>query len=248
MATETLPPALLTLLDHRREIAFMVDFDGTMVDFAAHPDAVEVPPALAESLGAIAAMPDIAFAIVTGRALANLDQLTQSPGTVAIGSHGAEWRPCPGGARQALAAVMPEALRAALAAVGVRHGCLIEDKAYTLSLHLPYAKRDRDLTGELTMACGYQLRNCDIRKAGERTWEVRRKAISKGSAIRHLLRRAPFAGRHPVYIGDDAHSDISLRALGILLATPQEGAGGSDRAADLEIADVGRFLAMLARG
>src|SRR5262249_56895742 len=38
---------------------------------------------------------------------------------------------------------------------------------------------------------------------GKMVWEVRPRGVSKGTAIDTMLARAPFAGRHPVFAGDD---------------------------------------------
>ena len=53
--------------------ALFLDVDGSLLDFAAQPDAVEVPAGMQEHLAALAARLDGALAQVSGRALATLD-------------------------------------------------------------------------------------------------------------------------------------------------------------------------------
>jgi trehalose 6-phosphate phosphatase len=48
-------------------------------------------------------------------------------------------------------------------------------------------------------------------------WEVRPRGIDKGGAVRALMARAPFAGRLPVFVGDDVTDEDAIaaaRALG----------------------------------
>jgi trehalose 6-phosphate phosphatase len=41
-------------------------------------------------------------------------------------------------------------------------------------------------------------------------WEVRPRGASKGTAVRSLMARAPFAGRRPVFIGDDVTDEEGM--------------------------------------
>ena len=43
-------------------------------------------------------------------------------------------------------------------------------------------------------------------------WEVRPRGVDKGKAVRLLLARPPFAGRKPVFIGDDVTDEDAIRA------------------------------------
>jgi trehalose 6-phosphate phosphatase len=47
---------------------------------------------------------------------------------------------------------------------------------------------------------------------GKAMIEVKRPGISKGEAVRALMTKAPFAGRRPVFIGDDV-TDESVFAV-----------------------------------
>ncbi|HUY68671.1 MAG TPA: trehalose-phosphatase [Alphaproteobacteria bacterium] len=246
MAESSLSSRLRQLIDKRDQAAFLFDFDGTLVELVPDPDKVEVPPALIAALRAIAGQKDAGFAMITGRALARLDAFTDGVTTAAIGSHGAEFRPGPAMASAAIAEPMPAALREALGAIGAKHSCIVEDKAYTVSLHLPMVNARHDLRPELEAAAGADAKKYIFRKIG-RTHEILQKAVTKGSGIEHLMKQPPFAGRAPVYFGDDTHTDESLGAVtamgGVLcpVGTPDSEDGPS-----LRIDEARHVMALLA--
>ncbi|WP_048859177.1 trehalose-phosphatase, partial [Novacetimonas hansenii] len=57
-------------------------------------------------------------------------------------------------------------------------------------------------------------------------WEIRPAGIDKGHAVRDLMKAAPFAGRYPVFIGDDVTDEDGIRAAvalgGIGLRIPRD--------------------------
>src|SRR5574337_1304518 len=57
-----------------RRHALFLDFDGTLVDIAAEPQAVQVEPDVVASLRALHDALDGAVAIVTGRSAADIDR------------------------------------------------------------------------------------------------------------------------------------------------------------------------------
>jgi trehalose 6-phosphate phosphatase len=191
--------------------AFLLDFDGTMVHLTAHPDEVIVPQTLIDNLKIISQNQSLSFAIVTGRALHKLDILMRGITTIAIGSHGAEWRRYPGAEIEILAPPILPNIRQAINKIAIKHNCIFEDKIYTISMHLPLEQARIDLTAELIAVIG----NADdyiIRKIG-RTHEILQKNIHKGFGIRHLMQQSQFVGKWPVYIGDDVGTDETLDAV-----------------------------------
>src|SRR3954469_5093492 len=67
------PPPLVPGLGPLARAALFLDFDGTLVEIAATPDAVRVPPGLPGLLARLAAGLGGALAVVSGRPLADLD-------------------------------------------------------------------------------------------------------------------------------------------------------------------------------
>ena len=110
--------------------AVFLDFDGTLVDIAARPDAVVVEPGLAASLARLRAACGGALAIVTGRAIEAIDGFLPGLGLDTCGLHGMERRVS--GQVQRVAVPGIDAFRVAVASLAepLRSipGVLIEDK------------------------------------------------------------------------------------------------------------------------
>jgi trehalose 6-phosphate phosphatase len=208
---------LNSFVEDYRKLAFLVDFDGTMVDLVPDPERVFVPPDLPETLAVLTKIPSLAFAIITGRSLSRLDRFLGGVRTVAIGSHGGEFRLHPDAPIQSLAAPLPHSLRDAIQKIAIENTCLFEDKTSTLSLHLPAQDQDKDLSPALQDAINAYRPNIFIRRIGK-TYEILQKNVTKGTGINHLMTQPSFIGRHPIYIGDDTATDESLK-----IAIPPQG-------------------------
>ena len=209
--------------------ALFLDIDGTLLDLAPRPDLVLVPESLPGLLGALARELDGALALVSGRPLAAIDGLIPAvipagtpagiPGRLdAAGTHGAEWRQ--GGRVATLAPSDP----AAVAALGVlarglraevenRPGLLVEDKPGALALHYRLApEREAEalaLAERIARALGpaYRLQH------GKQVVEVLPAAAGKGAAIRRFMAGPPYAGRTPVFAGDDLTDEDGFAAV-----------------------------------
>ena len=48
---------------------------------------------------------------------------------------------------------------------------------------------------------------------GKFMFEVKRPGVSKGEAVRALMEQAPFAGRQPVFVGDDVTDELVFAIL-----------------------------------
>jgi trehalose 6-phosphate phosphatase len=75
-----------------RDAALFLDFDGTLIEIAPDPDRVVVPPALPRLLAALTARQAGALALVSGRAIADLDRFLAPLQPLAAGLHGLERR------------------------------------------------------------------------------------------------------------------------------------------------------------
>ena len=224
--------AIFEALDPKT-IALLLDVDGTLLDIAPTPDAVHVPEDLCRALERLLARTDGALALVSGRLIRDLDRLFSPLLLPAIGGHGAEMR-LNDGVAMGLAAALPDALRLRLAAA--RHfdpGILVEDKGYSVALHYRNAPAAEErLRRHIEAARGEFDGEALEVLPGKALFEVKRPGVNKGAAVRKLLNYAPFAGRKPVFVGDDVTDETVFAALpalggtGFSVQRPFEGLSG----------------------
>ena len=192
--------------------ALMLDMDGTLIDMAPTPDSVIVPAGLPDVLAALRNALGGALAIVTGRPVETVDRLFgDAPGAVA-GEHGGAIRHATGEAieRPDLPAAPPSWLDVGEALVRSFPGTLLERKARGFALHYRLAPEAREvfhtaLSALVSTSAGFELHPAHM------LWEVRPAGADKGRAVAALMQRDPFAGRLPVFIGDDVTDEDGMR-------------------------------------
>lgn len=191
-------------LTPRSDWALFLDVDGTLLDLAATPDAVVVPDGLLTALVRAAKALNGALALVSGRAVADIDALFHPMQFPAAGIHGFELRPRSGAPRR-IAPLMTVVQRVKLTAVAAGlDGVLAEDKAGAVALHYRLAPDVQEILARRIEAvlADDDLKDFDMRP-GKMLWEVRRNGIDKGKAVEALMAEPPFRGRVPVFVGDD---------------------------------------------
>ena len=206
----TVPPAH----PHAAAWALFLDFDGTLIDFAMTPDAVVVPPKLRAILVACIEAFGGAVAIVSGRPISTLDALLDPLRLPAAGLHGLELRMPDGTVEEAAHRVSGLAeLRTRFRSL-VREDArlVVEDKGSSLALHFrraPERERElRELVDEATTPHdGHEVMH------GKMVLEVRPAHADKGTAIARFLQTPPFAGRTPVFAGDDITDEDGFAAV-----------------------------------
>jgi trehalose 6-phosphate phosphatase len=195
-----------------KSVALLLDVDGTLIDIGPAPHKVHVPKELCRALERLERLTGGALALISGRPIADLDRLFSPLKFSAVGGHGAEMR-IAGVAIKRGAAPLPESLRKRLAA-GVPPGVLIEDKGYSIALHyrgVPVGKdRLQKLLAETSAA--YPGETVEV-LPGKEMLELKRAGTNKGEAVRALMTHPPFAGRMPVFIGDDVTDEAVFAIL-----------------------------------
>ncbi len=211
--------------------ALFLDFDGTLADLARQPDAVVVPRELAPLLDRLHDRLDGALALVTGRARADIEGMFSPPWRwPAAFEHGALRRSAHG-----LMIARPEppglagVLRAAQALAARHAGLLVEHKRTTVALHYRLAPAlEAECVGTLATAIahepGLQLLH------GKAVVEVKPADTNKGLAIEAFMREAPFAGRVPLFAGDDVTDEAGFDVVQRLGGSGIKVGGGATRA------------------
>jgi trehalose 6-phosphate phosphatase len=198
----TLPPPPLP--DCTRSALFL-DLDGTLIDFAARPDAVEVEPGLPALLVRLERHFGGALAPLSGRPLKEVDRLLAGHAGAAGGSHGAEIRRADGVMLAGTEHLQPELCRLEARArqLAAASGMLVEAKPGGIALHYRSAPSAAGAARAAAAALldaagpGYML------QAGNHVIELKPAHSDKGAAVAALMATAPFAGRVPWVVGDD---------------------------------------------
>lgn len=197
-------------------LAVLLDVDGTLLDIAPTPKDVTVPDDLARTLGAVSERLGGALALVSGRPIAEMDAFFTPLRLPAIGGHGAEMRPLAGG-KMIDRRTMPldPAFRQRLKDIAARHpGVLIEDKGYSLALHYRQApKQGIGLVHDVRHAFEAWADKSFELLAGKAVLEIKFAAFNKGTAVRELMTYPPFAGRTPIFVGDDRTDEDAFKVL-----------------------------------
>lgn len=192
-----------------------LDFDGTLVDFAPAPDLVQVRGELPALLAALHTRHHGAVAVISGRRLSEVDRLCAPIVLAGAGVHGAELRPSAPGPTHfhvdPRAQEIGEKLRRHF---GDDARILVEDKGAAVALHFRLAPERAD-------ECISVMRGLAKPRAlevvpGNKVVEARVHGFDKGHAIRMLAAQAPFAGRMPVFVGDDRTDEDGFTAVAAL--------------------------------
>ncbi|WP_157956714.1 trehalose-phosphatase [Salinicola halimionae] len=200
----------------RRDWALFLDFDGTLVSLAAHPDDVQVSPRLKALLGELLETYDGAVAVVSGRPLDQLERLLAPVSLPMAGIHGLEWRDADGSRHSAVdQPAQLASCRDALAAfVEGRPGLHYEDKGVSLTLHYRSAPELARACHEFFEAQQRSLGDTFELVPGKCVLELRPSGYDKGTAVARLLdETAAFRDRKPVFIGDDVTDEDAFRIV-----------------------------------
>lgn len=195
--------------------ALFLDVDGTLVPIAPDPWSVKPSPVLPELLRSAAARLKGALAIVSGRELHSIENVTDNAVKYLAGGHGAEFRlgvnqPVEEAAHPAVGGLQVE-----LRPLIERHpDLLLEVKRAGIAVHYRQAP---SLAGEvrraMTAVLETQARSGLALLQGDHVLEIRSPSHNKGTAVRRLMEEGPFQKRRPIFIGDDISDEDAFAVV-----------------------------------
>lgn len=198
------PDALLPL--DLSKSAILLDVDGTILDLAPTPREVWVPPMLRRSLKLLLERTDGAIALVSGRSLQELDLIFAPLQLAGIGCHGAELRPAEEQpiVNEAVQPLPNEVKRKFAVLKDLAPGILVEDKVYSIALHYRLAPESQEELLQEVSAIEEKLPGGSVEVLpGKWVVEIKQRGFSKASGVTALMKCPHFAGRKPIFIGDD---------------------------------------------
>ena len=209
--TCVLSPATDALPEFGRA-ALLLDMDGTLLDFAPTPMEVVVPPPLPGTLARLRDELGGALAVITGRPVEQIDALLPGVVPVVAGEHGGALRPAQRAAliRQDLPQAPPAMLAQADAFAAAHPGVLVERKARGFVLHYRLAPDAAQAVEAAVAGWVAPVAERFERLAALMAWEVRPVGADKGRAVEAVMALPAFAGRLPVFIGDDVTDEDGM--------------------------------------
>ena len=255
----TLPSALTCSADIARRLggtppAVFLDYDGTLTPIVARPELATLSEAMAAVLRDLAARCPVA--ILSGRDLADLQQMVTLDGVVYAGSHGFDVdAPEELGGRVRRGEDFADVLAAARArlkeAVAPIPAAWVEDKAFAVTLHFRQVAPEDEPAVEAAFS-GVADAFPELRRTGgKKVLELRPNVEwDKGRALQMLLERIDRSGPHvPLFVGDDETDEDAFRAvagsgIGIRVGDPHVVSAAEYFLADTD--EVATFLGRLA--
>ncbi len=192
--------------------ALLLDLDGTLLELALTPQAVVVPPELPETLARLRDALGGALAVITGRPVEQIDALLPGVVPVVAGEHGGALRPAPDAAvvRPDLPAAPADWVATAEALVAAHPGSLLERKARGFVVHYRLAP-SAGATVQAALAELVQTQpDAFLLVAAHMAWEIRPRGADKGVAVAKIMALPGFAGRLPIFIGDDVTDEDGM--------------------------------------
>ena len=228
--------------------AYFLDIDGTLIDFASSPQGVHIDAELRDLIERLYHTSGSAVALISGRAISDIDRLFPHARLPVAGQHGTERRSAAGlVSRHAFPVERLAAARSQLVEAAAKQpGLWLEDKELSLALHYRGAPQLGDYARQVVAACQETTGAEFCVLEGKRIVELKPAGRDKGMAIDEFMREEPFHARVPVFLGDDITDEYGFKMVNSLGGHSVK-VGAGDTEARYHLRDVRSVRAWLAR-
>lgn len=192
--------------------ALFLDFDGTLADLAPQPEAVQVTAELVPTLRQLQAQLNGALAIVSGRQLAELDIFLAPLRLPTAAEHGAQCRWPSGEVIRLASPDLRDAARLATALAAQHAGLRVEIKTAAVALHYRHATELEAQCLQVMLEATGSAPGLELLR-GKCVFEVKPVGVSKGTAIAAFMAQPRFAGRLPLFAGDDVTDEAGFATV-----------------------------------
>ena len=218
-------PDVAKWLRDARHILLLTDYDGTLTPIVERPELANLSEDVRRLLRTLARQRHFTLGIISGRALADLEDKVGISGIIYAGNHGLEIE----GPGISFVNPVAEELRPILRimhyvlsrALGTIRGVFVENKGLSLSIHYRLAERHR--AGEVErivkqVVGGTEAAGQARITSGKKVYEVRPAVTwDKGKAVKLLMKKYGKGGRRsgllPMYFGDDLTDEDGFRVI-----------------------------------
>jgi trehalose-phosphatase len=201
----------LTRILNANHIWLLLDYDGTLADFAPTPDIILPDKTLIDLVDKLAQNPKLTVAIISGRRLSHIEKLLPIEEIWLAGSYGLEIR-SPSDEmifREDLHRIRPvlDCIKPVWTKlIESKDGFYLEDKEWSLALHARFAQKD-DASAILEKA-GYLAQQFVKEETftllgGHKFLEIAPKKADKGLTVKFLLDNYAENQSLPIFFGDD---------------------------------------------
>lgn len=197
--------------------AYFFDIDGTLAEIAAHPRGARVERRVRDLIERLFQESGGAVALMTGRSIEDADRLMHNLAMPVAGQHGLERRTASGEIvrhefdANAFSTACDEISRRTAA----MRGLITEMKGSSIAIHYRGAPERKDAVHEIMDAALASLGDRFTSLNGKMVAELKPAGKDKGIAIAEFLQEAPFAGRIPVFAGDDVTDEDGFKAVNL---------------------------------
>ncbi len=234
------PPPLATIIAGG-PLSLFLDFDGTLVELAPKPDAIEVRPGIDHGLVGLSAKLDGRCAIVSGRSLNELQHYLGNIPVGWAGSHGVDIRSPQGHSLGDTPDGLPNVIESELKRFAEEHDLGFERKPHGGALHYRSCPEKGEavhaFADELAAEHGWRA------QSGKCVAELVAHGASKGEAVNLFMSEMPFVGSRPYFLGDDLTDEAGFEACAVLggagILVGERARNGSKTKAQFALPDVG---------
>jgi trehalose 6-phosphate phosphatase len=216
---------IVSRIKEARHAMLMFDFDGTLTPIVDTPEIAVLHEQTRKLLKSLTRGHNFTVAIVSGRAINDLQSRVAVSGIIYAGNHGLEIQG-PGVSFvhpitdeiKPILRIMGLVLKKTLSTI---RGVIVEDKGLTLSVHyrLVDDEKEHEVRSIVENTVGIAERLGKIRTTpGKKVHEVRPNVSwDKGKAVKYLMKRYGKGGRMskllPIYLGDDLADEDAFRVV-----------------------------------
>ncbi|MEM8726347.1 MAG: trehalose-phosphatase, partial [Pseudomonadota bacterium] len=191
-------------------VALFLDFDGTLVELAPGPDAIRPRRDIVSRLVELRERLGGRCAVVSGRAINDIEKHVGPIPLAVAGSHGLDIRDKDGVPIGDKPAGLPAVIERELREFAAENGIDYEAKPHGGALHYRSAQERGDdavrFAENLALSHGWAAQH------GKCVVELVSKDANKGSAVLALMQTAAFAGSQPFFVGDDLTDEAGFEA------------------------------------